>query len=809
MGIAENSCTKSGEEASAPALSADKTEVTFNASAGQQEIQLTANREWSVVIPEKDRDWVWLSKTPEPDKTKGTLTIHVASNVVDGVTTALRSTVISLFAGDRETPIIVSQEGAEKIYMPIAALRAMANADLTTAAANIAAARPIRGTVISDGNKTTGGNINPGCCVIEDGTEAHGGITLQFPQNVSNTYLSGDVIEVDCNGATLEYQGRLMQLRLLTDGKIIKLTSGVALPEPIPVTPDMLGDYESQLVSVSNCQVVAADLTRKFNAGVAGEQDATRAEVPDGSGFVICALPEATFANRTVPQNAGQLVGIAERNGGNAAILPRTPTDWAAMILPRFTSQAPVLYEAAASGRLTAGVAITDQHILLSYHNPGDAASVYMTVSVVGDAGISAEATNPCSLAAGAGTIAIPLSGTPTMPVQSTVTFQITITGDALTGGTATAEATLSDKPYAPGDVIANAALSALSGISSTSNRHALESGVVLERLNPGSGYVTYATGNNGYFSSSSWTVPDAAWLITFPVTKPLSGEIKFSTFVYGSNTGPKDWKAEYSVDGNEWYAISSYSCSSDRATGYLLELTAELFTEIVPDPTAKLYLKLTPSGSGNISESGNFTATGTNRLQNFLKLEKPGKQDAAYASGDVVANAALSALSGISSTSNLHTLAGGIVLERLNPGNTYVTYATGNNGYFSSSSWTVSDAAWLITFPVAKPLAGTIKFSTYVYGSNTGPRDWTAEYSVDGTVWNAMSPPLYACSSAQAAGSLLTLTADLAAEIIPNPTANLYIKLTPSGSRNISDNGNFAATGTNRLQNFLRMEKQ
>jgi hypothetical protein len=125
----------------------DKTQITFDASPGEQMIQVTANCSWSVAITEGSD---WLSVMPKQGQGNGTLTLSAQAN-----TGPNRTASIKIYSAEREARIAVTQKEQEILYWNVSQVRALYKGTDVTITDKIV----VRATVISNYMHTDNGGV--------------------------------------------------------------------------------------------------------------------------------------------------------------------------------------------------------------------------------------------------------------------------------------------------------------------------------------------------------------------------------------------------------------------------------------------------------------------------------------------------------------------------------------------------------------------------------------------------------------------------------------------------------------------------
>ncbi len=253
--------------------------------------------------------------------------------------------------------------------------------------------------------------------------------------------------------------------------------------------------------------------------------------------------------------------------------------------------------------------------ITVSYTN-ATAGTINFTVDITGAgaAGITAAATS-ATLVNGTGSFDIALSGTPTATGQAN--FVINSTTAELNGKTMST-------------IVAEASTLAsllLNGLGADN----LDAGGVLTSFADDS-YPTTATitkfggtgGNAGIafnagdIAGKGWTDEASYWLIAIPVADAVNGSITLTLRSQGSNTGPKNMKAQYSNSATVWPAndgayvyTGTYTMTASAANKTVTFNIAEA-NQVAAGGV--LYIKLSIVDQTPISGTS-FADAGTNRL--------------------------------------------------------------------------------------------------------------------------------------------------------------------------------------------------
>ncbi|MBU9710406.1 immunoglobulin-like domain-containing protein [Evansella tamaricis] len=128
-------------------------------------------------------------------------------------------------------------------------------------------------------------------------------------------------------------------------------------------------------------------------------------------------------------------------------------------------------------------------------------------------------------------------------------------------------------------------------------------------------GYVAGFGSNSRAINSNGWNSSDESyWLAQFSTEGYES--ITFSSRQFGSNTGPKDFTVEYSLDGENWSKVQNtdIEVGNNWTSGVLTDvlLPSEVDNEEI------VYLRWLNTSGVSIN-NGNIGSTGTNRIDNIV----------------------------------------------------------------------------------------------------------------------------------------------------------------------------------------------
>ena len=103
-------------------LSANKTQVTFDASASEQVVQISANCNWVIAESWDTTDGKWFTVTPQMGQGNGTLTISVQAN-----TGADRTADITVSSAEKNVRITIVQKEQEVLARSVSQIRDLYN----------------------------------------------------------------------------------------------------------------------------------------------------------------------------------------------------------------------------------------------------------------------------------------------------------------------------------------------------------------------------------------------------------------------------------------------------------------------------------------------------------------------------------------------------------------------------------------------------------------------------------------------------------------------------------------------------------
>jgi endonuclease G len=316
-------------------LSANKTQVTFDASASEQVVQISANCNWVIAESWDTTDGKWFTVTPQMGQGNGTLTISVQAN-----TGADRTADITVSSAEKNVRITIVQKVQEVLSRSISQIRDLYNgADVTITEKIVVTA-----TVISNYMHTDNGGLNNytsmKAIVVSDG---EAGIQLYCAEN-NTAFNQGDKVEIELMGQTLSvYNNGPLQVNGIPLANITKVGTETITAKEITAAQLITGEYESMYVAIPSVQVVDEDLNKTFVVGSAHTSIGMIAQTEET--FDVFSSRYSSFKDVTVPSGSGVLKGIASVYDGRYQISFAKVSDWEGLTGDRFyTSPTFALY---------------------------------------------------------------------------------------------------------------------------------------------------------------------------------------------------------------------------------------------------------------------------------------------------------------------------------------------------------------------------------------------------------------------------------------------------------------------------------
>ncbi|HPX79278.1 MAG TPA: DNA/RNA non-specific endonuclease [Bacteroidales bacterium] len=379
-----------GEKPVPQSLFPDKTQVTFNASAGEQAVQVTANCSWSAAVTEGGN---WLSVTPAYGQGNAVLTLSVQAN-----TGADRTATLKIYSAEKEARITVTQTEQEVQYRSISELRALYKGTDVKVTEKVV----VRALVISNYMHTDNGGLNNYTsmkAIVVSDEEA--GIQLFCAEN-NTEFKQGDKVEIELTGQTLSvFNNGPLQVTDLPLANIKKIGTETLKAKEISAAQLVTGKYESMYVAIPRVQVRDEDLNKTFGDGSAHTSIGMVAETKET--FDIFSSKYSSFRDVVVPSGSGVLKGIACVYDKNYQISFAKVSDWEGLTEERFYTSP------------TFSLVTTEKEI------SGEAGQ--FTVSVAGNVDWTVSSTDSDNFAVS------PSSGSKSNPVTVTYTQNPSVTG--------------------------------------------------------------------------------------------------------------------------------------------------------------------------------------------------------------------------------------------------------------------------------------------------------------------------------------------------------------------------------------------
>lgn len=283
--------------------------------------EVRANCDWQISVTGDDTSWAQLSRS----EATGTATVAVA--IGENATSASRSLTLRV-AAKRNAAVaeelkFVQASATSEGYLSVPDLRTLAADGDYTVTQEV----KLRGIVVSS---VQDNNYFENCLALQSDLKPRCGITLRTDETLYRN--PGEELEIDLKGAVVGVNAEtgVMELKLVSDDRVVRSETTQVTPEALPVTYAQLasGDYESMYVSL-DAQVVVSDLNKVLS-------DNVTVQTADDERFTLYARQNSTFGIDAVPVGSGRLCGIAGVYDGNSVVMPCTAADFAAMNAPRF-----------------------------------------------------------------------------------------------------------------------------------------------------------------------------------------------------------------------------------------------------------------------------------------------------------------------------------------------------------------------------------------------------------------------------------------------------------------------------------------
>lgn len=507
--------------------------------------------------------------------------------------------------------------GSEETFTTTGALSLLKISAIRAAAQNgeAVASGYIKAMVVSE---ASGKNLMSYQFVVEDGTEANSGIMINLAeQGATHTYVPGDMLNIKMTGVTYNIYNDLIQLKV-PGANVEKLTE-TGTVTPVTITVDQMADYESMFVAIADAQVVVDDLSKKMGAG------SINMETESGKRFVMYTKSSAAFADDLVPQKMGTAEGIVGNYKGTMQLQPRTMADLSGMNQERFGAPVEIAFGTAefTATKGVANEALEGAYIEIPYTRASGSETypnVVVTVTGAGMGTIPATINyNVASVTAGAGTIRIPVTGT---PAAGEVNFSV--------AGIST-EAIICSKTFTAAGIgefsviwnsyaFSDGGPSPWAPTSVTPENIVTVGGLTRNGFSVAGGSPGARNWNGANFSSNTADNPTQYASFTVSAAKTLSlSSLKFVQ--KSSGTGPKSVNVEYSLNGGTTYTLiqaTTISGTSENIVDLSLSDVAALQNIAVGTTVTVRFVPFNASGTGNwnLTMKNNTQETGPFTMQ-------------------------------------------------------------------------------------------------------------------------------------------------------------------------------------------------
>ena len=334
-GASEPSITVDGKENAVGAVKFEGGSLTFS---------VTSSNDWTLALSDASAS-SWCSVATSGGRGTTSLTFNIAKwegaqddddrSVTATLTTYGTIAGVSGVQIPARATITVRQNktGSTEVKTNVAEIRALLKAmNPTTTSTPVTAeiaAMTITGIVVSDG---AGGNMyNQYQIAVQDtGTDANSGLTMNATMFGESTKVTpGQILTASLKNAKVQLaKNGCLQLGVNDDD--VQLVAGTA-PDPIVITPDKLGDYESQFVRIENCQPELDFVGKAWNSGDkdnGGNSGNVTFELLDESAtFIVFSSSYSSYYQQIVPEKSGYIQGIATQYKGTLEVNPRFAAD--------------------------------------------------------------------------------------------------------------------------------------------------------------------------------------------------------------------------------------------------------------------------------------------------------------------------------------------------------------------------------------------------------------------------------------------------------------------------------------------------
>lgn len=313
VAISLYACGGGTEEPAEPstALSVDKTQLTFDGTAGEQTLTVSCSGSWTASVY-AGSSWLSISQG-STGSGNGQITLKATAN--DAFEE--RKGGVTVMSGDKTVMVSVTQGQKAKDYRTLKQVRALYKGTDTKITDEIY----VSATVISNYIYASEGGLNNATSlktmVVAD-DEA--GLQLYCAANNVSTdggftsFKQGDVVELALQNQTLSvYSEGVIQVNGMPLSAITKTGTTTLKAKEISAKQLLSGEYESMYVSIPNVQVVDEDLNKTFVMGGAHTSIGLVAQTKET--FEIFTSKYASFGSQEVPSGSGTVKGIAGKFG--------------------------------------------------------------------------------------------------------------------------------------------------------------------------------------------------------------------------------------------------------------------------------------------------------------------------------------------------------------------------------------------------------------------------------------------------------------------------------------------------------------
>lgn len=329
------SCSKGGSDPdpdpTEPAqIEVEQSSITLGENEGKATINFTANCAWKATIT-SDVNSATPSVTPAEGKGDGSIHVTVDPDIAPAsYEVTINGTKMVTIGGHsiqstKTVKVTIFKMGdVETNVAEIRALLKGMNPTTTkTAVTAEIAAKTLTGVIVGrpEGQNAASGASYKYYNMIQDTKPAkESGLTINL--NSAAEYSEGQIVQIPLTEAQVSTYGGVIQLSVSNNVTITK--AGMFTVLPIKVTPAEFTSYESQLVTVLECQPTENEGSAWYNDANKGNTKFTN---KNGEGFTVRVGSSAAFKDATIPSKSGSMTGIASQYNGTLQLLPRVEDD--------------------------------------------------------------------------------------------------------------------------------------------------------------------------------------------------------------------------------------------------------------------------------------------------------------------------------------------------------------------------------------------------------------------------------------------------------------------------------------------------